>query len=43
LVSVGAAISTSGLLLVPALFLIGRANRQSVEQAEAIGVDSFSN
>jgi DHA3 family tetracycline resistance protein-like MFS transporter len=39
LVSVAAAISTSGLLLVPALFLIGRANSQSVEQAEAIGVD----
>jgi DHA3 family tetracycline resistance protein-like MFS transporter len=34
LVSVVAAISTSGLLLTPALFLIGRANRQSLEQAE---------
>ena len=30
LISVTAAISTSGLLLSPALFLIGRANRQSL-------------
>ena len=29
LVSVAAAISTSGLLLTPALWLIGRANKQS--------------
>lgn len=35
LASVAAAISTSGLLLTPALFLIGRANRQSREQVEA--------
>lgn len=35
LASVMAAISTSGLLLAPALFLIGRANRQSLEQGEA--------
>jgi DHA3 family tetracycline resistance protein-like MFS transporter len=35
LVSVVAAITTSGLLLTPALFLIGRANRQSLEQVEA--------
>lgn len=35
LFSVVAAITTSGLLLTPALFLIGRANRQSREQAEA--------
>jgi DHA3 family tetracycline resistance protein-like MFS transporter len=35
LASVVAAISTSGLLLSPALFLIGRANRQSREQVEA--------
>jgi DHA3 family tetracycline resistance protein-like MFS transporter len=33
--SVVAAITTSGLLLTPALFLIGRANRQSTEQVEA--------
>jgi MFS transporter, DHA3 family, tetracycline resistance protein len=38
LASVVAAISTSGLLLSPALFLIGRANRQSREQAEAESV-----
>lgn len=31
LVSVGAAIFTSGLLLSPALFLIGRANQQTEE------------
>jgi DHA3 family tetracycline resistance protein-like MFS transporter len=35
LASVAAAISTSGLLLTPALVLIGRANRQSLEHAEA--------
>jgi len=35
LVSVVAAISTSGLLLTPALFMIGRANALSREQAEA--------
>jgi DHA3 family tetracycline resistance protein-like MFS transporter len=35
LASVVAAISTSGLLLTPALFLIRRANRQSLEQVEA--------
>lgn len=35
LVSVTAAITTSGLLLSPALFLIGRANDQSREQVEA--------
>ncbi len=35
LASVMAAISTSGLLLTPALFLIGRANRQSREQVPA--------
>jgi DHA3 family tetracycline resistance protein-like MFS transporter len=35
LASVAAAITTSGLLLTPALFLIGRANRQSREQVEA--------
>ena len=35
LVSVIAAITTSGLLLSPALFLIGRANAQSGEQVEA--------
>ncbi len=35
LVSVVAAITTSGLLLSPALFLIGRANTQSGEQVEA--------
>ncbi len=35
LVSVVAAITTSGLLLSPALFLIGRANAQSREQVEA--------
>jgi DHA3 family tetracycline resistance protein-like MFS transporter len=35
LVSVVAAITTSGLLLSPALFLIGRANAQSQEQVEA--------
>jgi DHA3 family tetracycline resistance protein-like MFS transporter len=34
LASVVAAITTSGLLLSPALFLIGRANAQSVEQVE---------
>jgi len=34
LVSVIAAISTSGLLLTPALLLIGRANRQALDQAE---------
>lgn len=34
-VSVSAAILTSGLLLSPALFLIGRANAQSLEQVEA--------
>ena len=34
LVSVVAAISTSGLLLTPALFLVGRANVQSREQDE---------
>jgi DHA3 family tetracycline resistance protein-like MFS transporter len=38
LASVVAAISTSGLLLTPALFLIRRANRQSREQAEAESV-----
>jgi DHA3 family tetracycline resistance protein-like MFS transporter len=38
LASVVAAISTSGLLLTPALFLIGRANRQSREQVEAESV-----
>ena len=38
LASVVAAISTSGLLLTPALFLIGRANRQSLEQVEAESV-----
>jgi DHA3 family tetracycline resistance protein-like MFS transporter len=38
LASVVAAITTSGLLLTPALFLIGRANRQSREQAEAESV-----
>jgi DHA3 family tetracycline resistance protein-like MFS transporter len=35
LVSVVAAIATSGLLLSPALFLIGRANAQSLKQSEA--------
>lgn len=35
LVSVAAAISTSGLLLTPALFLIGRANRQSLVEEGA--------
>ena len=35
LISVTAAITTSGLLLSPALFLIGRANAQSREQVEA--------
>jgi len=35
LASVAAAITTSGLLLSPALFLIGQANAQSVEQVEA--------
>ena len=35
LVSVVAAISTSGLFLTPALFLVGRANAQSREQVEA--------
>ena len=34
LISVVAAISTSGLLLSPALFLVGRANAQSQEQVE---------
>lgn len=34
LISVVAAIATSGLLLTPALFLIGRANRLSKEQME---------
>jgi DHA3 family tetracycline resistance protein-like MFS transporter len=34
LVSVVAAISTSGLLLSPALLLVGRANAQSQEQVE---------
>jgi len=38
LASVVAAISTSGLLLTPALFLIGRANRQSQEKVEAESV-----
>jgi DHA3 family tetracycline resistance protein-like MFS transporter len=38
LASVVAAISTSGLLLTPALLLIGRANRQSLEQVEAESV-----
>jgi MFS transporter, DHA3 family, tetracycline resistance protein len=38
LASVIAAITTSGLLLIPALFLIGRANRQSREQVEAESV-----
>jgi DHA3 family tetracycline resistance protein-like MFS transporter len=37
LVSVVAAISTSGLLLSPALFLIGRANAQSQEKIEKTG------
>jgi DHA3 family tetracycline resistance protein-like MFS transporter len=37
-VSVGAAILTSGLLLSPALFLIGRANAQSPEQTETESV-----
>jgi len=35
LASVAAAITTSGLLLSPALFLIGQANAQSAEQVEA--------
>lgn len=35
LVSVSASILTSGLLLTPAIPLIGRANAQSREQAEA--------
>jgi DHA3 family tetracycline resistance protein-like MFS transporter len=35
LASVATAITTSGLLLTPALFLIGRANRQSQAEAEA--------
>ena len=34
LISVVAAITTSGLLLTPALFLIGRANAQALEQVE---------
>jgi len=34
LISVVAAITTSGLLLSPALFLIGRANAQALEQVE---------
>jgi DHA3 family tetracycline resistance protein-like MFS transporter len=34
-VSVSAAILTSGLLLSPALFLVGRANTRSREQVEA--------
>ena len=38
LISVVAAITTSGLLLSPALFLVGRANAQSVEQDEAESV-----
>jgi DHA3 family tetracycline resistance protein-like MFS transporter len=38
LASVVAAITTSGLLLAPALSLIGRANRQSAEQGEAESV-----
>jgi len=37
LVSVAAAITTSGLLLVPALFLVGRANRQSLEEYDEEG------
>jgi DHA3 family tetracycline resistance protein-like MFS transporter len=35
LASVAAAVTTSGLLLTPALFLIGRANRQSLAEDEA--------
>lgn len=42
LASVVAAISTSGLLLTPALFLIGRANRQSQEQIEAESISADS-
>ena len=34
LVTVSAAIMTSGLLLTPALFLVGRANRQSLTEEE---------
>ena len=34
LVSVAAAVTTSGLLLTPALFLIGRANRQSLVEED---------
>ena len=40
LASVAAAVTTSGLLLSPALFLIGRANRQSqVDEMEAEAAD----
>lgn len=35
-VSVIAAITTSGLLLVPALLLVGRANSQFLQEAEAM-------
>jgi DHA3 family tetracycline resistance protein-like MFS transporter len=35
LASVAAAVTTSGLLLTPALFLIGRANRQSLAEENA--------
>ena len=38
LISVSAALLTSGLLLSPALFLIGRANAQSQEQVKAEAV-----
>jgi DHA3 family tetracycline resistance protein-like MFS transporter len=37
-ISVGAAITTSGLLLTPALFLIGRANRQSLAEDDASAI-----
>ena len=35
LASVAAAVTTSGLLLTPALFLVGRANRQSLAEEDA--------
>ena len=38
LATVAAAITTSGLLLTPALFLIGRANRQSLAEDDASAV-----
>ena len=37
-ISVGAAVTTSGLLLTPALFLIGRANRQSLAEDDASAI-----